>query len=314
MFKVLIHYGLLHTINGASLVEHAGEIIDNYDVLILQPPMNVVKSTNSPYIYTTTSDTDLFFEILRGLKSKKIYPYVPLFGLDDATWGRFGAWSNLNNAINYVISPLINFYQTIFSSAGVDYDGYFFDEFGYDYFQNYHPRSNWENYVSSAVNLARPKSLIFNAWFFGRDVCPYGFFDGTKDYILSESIFARSNMMYYRLFYTNTWLKKGFPIIGVHSMDFSSFQIREGFVDLNKSTKKLINDYYQIVNFIGLSGFGIVQIDYGASQPLVITPPLDNFDSYLPDCEIVYEDNSLIFINGINKIYADVNLRIIKRG
>jgi hypothetical protein len=303
MKKLLIHYGLLHTINGLSDVGWANELLNKFDDFVFQVPMSFDTTNLKP---VATSDTTLYFECIR-LLNKPHFIYVA------CDWE--GTYPNSLAGKLTAIQNSVNEYLNWYNFYNVDglLKGFFFDEFGWDYFPGY-SEVDLRNFNNSIINFAHlnGKSAFVNPWFMHqvfieRDDLSQSVWGRSeiRDYILSESIFSYDlKRVSYTLAIKGLIKKKNLngEVYFVQAVNFAMTTINPKTYTLNMDAevRKGFN-YYCVGALLGING-GVADIDYGASSNKVLNYFPKKLDEIFNDEVklVVFPDGYYIYGNRRN--------------
>lgn len=212
MKKLLIKYGLLHTINNANTAFEVAEFINDYDEIVLSDPNDFVGV-----------DKATFFEILH-MVNKKVWIYVPMS--DSYT---VGASLTPSQGFAATIMPKIDGIVSAFNNAGLisKLKGFFLDEFGYDYtirvddgggvYRWLHINRMWQNEaVGYCHNLGYP--VFVNCWFLNEIFETYitgrnwGQYMGITT-VGNQSEFVSGGITTESLVGSGTWAKKDYVLV-----------------------------------------------------------------------------------------------------
>ena len=273
MEKLLIHYGLLHMINGTSDIGWANEILKKWDKYIFQVP-HTPASDPVNGTHTESSDTPIYFECIR-LLNRKHFIYVAC--------AYDGYYPNDLNGKLTAIGKYVDFYLSLYERYMVSHllEGIFFDEFGWDYYPG-GSEQNLRDFNNSIINIAHSNNLsaFVNAWFLHQvfidrvdlNESVWGK-SSITDYILSESMFSYGQD---RVSYTLA-IKSLIKSLGLNGRMFFVQAVDLSSTPVDANTRSLVYssavgrmyNYLKIGASLIMDG-GVSDIDYGASSNKVL--------------------------------------------
>lgn len=331
MGKLLIKYGLLHTINKTNQARESAEILNDFDEIVLSDPNDF-----------SVTDRLLYFEVLNLVK-KKVWVYISTTNNQSYVLNQY---MNLYDNFVDIIKPKIDGIINAFSYFGMldKLKGFFVDEFGYDYTVkvNTVPQTSrrvnryWQNHiVNYCHSLGYP--VFVNLWFLDDCFITFAPYYGSPpylgsnypldndiqsgsllpessvgsgnwrglDYVLLESCFWNNDsnsLNLARILYEVGVMRRYYDRVKWACVQGFNFGNRvsvpnppDGTLIVDEGFREFIKKYIEIMNLLGVQYVGVSDIDYSAVSDIVLDIKYD-FQSF-GICEDVWgerEGNKII--------------------